>query len=164
MTRPGPDGGRALTPPVRWWQRAVPVGLVAALSVGAAVYALPDEELELSTTRLPQEYVELSLTGPPRAVCGTRAHPRARVRFRLVNRLEQTHTFRYRVTVHPVGARRESVRKRGRVRLEPGESTHVRSRLARSPARAHVVTIRLAQRPEQLRVHCHRQRQQEVST
>lgn len=164
MTGPGPQDSRAGHPPARWWQRAVPVGVLVALALGVAVLALPDDEIELSTSRLPQEYVELSLADEPPTVCGARADRRVPVRFRLVNHLESTQDFGYRVAVQRRGADApERVRKRGRVRLAPGESALVRTRLARTPDRAHAVTIRLAHRPEHLRIHCRGQRQQEES-
>lgn len=148
--------------PLRWWHRAVPVGLLALACSGAAAWALPADEVERSTSRVPQEFVELHLMDPPRAVCRRAGRS---VRFRVVSHLTAPTALRFRVTVDLVtrqsrqpGQRRarlrDRLRDRGRVHLLPGEAAVVRARLGPRPARAHHVTVRLPQRTELLRVRC----------
>lgn len=136
---------------IRWWQRAVPVTGLAALALTAGVLALPEQEIELSTSRKPQPFVELFLTGRPHASC---AGDPATIRFRVVSHLERARTLRYRVAVDPAGPRQATVHKRGTVRLQPGQTRTRRVELPATPAGGHDLTVRLQQRPEQLRIHC----------
>ncbi|WP_435747067.1 hypothetical protein [Nocardioides sp. SYSU DS0663] len=137
--------------PVRWWQRAVPVTGLGAIVLVAAVLTLPEREVELSTSRKPQPFVELFLTSRPDAAC---AGATATLRFRVVSHLERRRSIRYRVGVDPAGRRAETVRDRGRVRLAPGQARTVRVELPDPPSGAHDLTVRLRQRPELLRIHC----------
>ncbi|GGO71851.1 hypothetical protein [Nocardioides deserti] len=145
------SGSPADAPAGPWWQRGVLVAVVGMVAVTAVVLTLPDREVELSTGRAPQPFVELALTSAPRATCGDGS---VRVRFRMTSHLEEREALRYRVAVDPSGPRAETVRRRGKVRLAPGESTAVRVRLANVPDGPHDVTVRLRHRPERLRVHC----------
>jgi hypothetical protein len=134
-----------------WWQRAVPVTGFAALAVTGALLMLPEDQVEVSTSRSPQPFVELFLTHQPDKSCDADS---ATLRFRMVSHLQRTSTLRYRVAVDPAGSAKATVRERGKVRLDPGRTKTVRVDLPATPSGAHDITLRLQQRPEQLRIHC----------
>ncbi len=146
------------TPP-RWWQRAVPASALAVVvAVAVALTGVPDRELELSTTRVPQTFLELELAVPRAAVC---TGERARVRFRLTSRLAQAERLRWTVRLdrrgrgdggdRPKAVR--SVRERGRVTVDPGAARQVRTSLP-APRAPYTVTVRIQDHPELLRLHC----------
>lgn len=146
------------TPP-RWWQRAVPASALAVVvAVAVALTAVPDRELELSTTRVPQAFLELELAAPRASVC---TGERARVRFRLTSRLAQAEQLRWTVRLDPLersgrGDRpkaRRPVRERGRAPVDPGAARLVRTSLP-TPRAPYTVTVRIQDHPELLRVHC----------
>ncbi len=136
------------TPALRWYQRAVPMGGLAAVALAATLYALPDDEVELSTTRQPQEFVELYLATKPQAVCRTHL-----LRFQLHSHLEERRTLDYRITVAR-GGEQQPVDAKGRVRLMPDRSKTVRTEVSAPSRSAYTVTIDLRGRPELIRIHC----------
>lgn len=145
-----PAGPPGTTPP-RWWQRVVPVAALA-LALATAVAFLPgmDDEVELTTRRSAQPFVELFMLTRPARFC---TPGRATVRFRLQSHLTRTEELTYVVATDPAG-RGKVHRNVGRVTITPGEA---RSRQVRvvAPAGGHfTVTVRLRGRPEMLRVHC----------
>jgi hypothetical protein len=146
---PTPDDG-ARGP--RWWQRVVPVAGLALVMAAVAAFALPglDDELELSTSRQPQPFVELSLSGPPAKLCA--GDEAARVRFRVKSHLKERRRIGYIVTVRAKG--REVSRKAARIRVGPGRARSVRTRAAAPAGAPYTVTVNLRHRPETVRVHC----------
>ena len=135
-------------PSPRWWQRVVPVTLLAVVAVAAALSLMDlGDELELSTSRRPQPFLELALTRTPEKACGPR------VGFEVTSHLEESRRIPWTVTVDPSGEERATVVARGAVRLPAGG---VRSAVARvvAPPRPYDVVVRLQDRPELLRVHC----------
>ena len=158
MTEDGPAQEPVEPPPeqatgdLHWWQRLLPVSGIAALVLALAAYAFPglDDEIEVSTTREPQPFLELYLTGRPAAVC---AGDVAQVRFRVESHLRRVRTLGYRVGVDPAGPR-ETVRRRGRTRIAPDQGKSVRTEVAAPAGTAYDITVRLRHRPERLRIHC----------
>ena len=158
---PDPDEGAVTpaqaTPPtpgeLRWWQRVVPLSGIAVVVLAVAAFALPglDDEIELSTRRSPQPFVELSLANRPAAVC---ADGSPRVRFGVQSHLDRRRTLRYRVAVDPAGPDGRTVVDRGRLRLAPGRAARVRTAVPAPAGTAYDVTVRLENRPERLRIHC----------
>jgi hypothetical protein len=146
---PTPDEG---TRAPRWWQRVVPVAGLALAMAATAAFALPglDDQLELSTSRQPQPFVELSLSGPPAKLCA--GGEAARVRFRVTSHLQELRRIGYTVSVSANG--REVSRKAARIRIAPGRARSVRTRTAAPTAAPYTVTVNLRHRPETVRVHC----------
>lgn len=141
---------RSDTPP-RWWQRAVP--LTALVVVGGAVAATAAgtaQEIEVSTSRVSQPFLELSLAGGRAAVCDEGST--ARVRFRVTSHLGSEERVTWTVRLDPAGPR-EPARARGRVRLAPG-STRLVPASVPAPRGPYDVTVRIQDHPELLRVHC----------
>jgi hypothetical protein len=136
----------------RWWERLVPVaGLALALVAGAA-FALPglDDELELSTSRQPQPFVELSLSGRPANLCAGGEAPR--VRFRVTSHLPKHRRIGYTISVTAAGG--EMSREAATLRIGPGQAKSVRKQMVAPAAAPYTVTINLRHRPETVRVHC----------
>ncbi|WP_148572993.1 hypothetical protein [Nocardioides caldifontis] len=139
---------QATAAPPRWWQRALPMTLLALLVGAGAVAALDPDELALSTSREPQPFVELLLTGAPQQVCRKET-----VGFQLTSHLEEAGRVRWSVSVRPTNAEKPTDRDQGSVRLSPGGTRSESVRLA-APGRAYDVVVRLPDRPELLRIHC----------
>lgn len=148
--------GETPAPPLRWWQRAVPVSLlVGAVAAVALVAGVPGRQLELSTTRVPQPFLEAQLVGRGAAACvgpGERAWVRAKV----TSRLEDTEHLQWTVRLERDRADETEAatrRKQGRFRLDPDATRVLRTSL-RAPRRPYTVTVRFPDHPEVLRAHC----------
>jgi hypothetical protein len=150
-TREGttPDEG---TRGPRWWERLVPVAGLALALAAAAAFALPglEDELELSTGRQPQPFVELYLSGRPANVCA--GGETARVRFRVRSHLGEPRRIGYTISVTAKG--REVSRRAAKMRIGPGRAKRVRTRVAAPAAAPYTVSVNLRHRPETVRVHC----------
>jgi hypothetical protein len=144
---PEPDAARR---PPRWWQRALPVAALALLALGAAVLVLPDDEVSLSTSRTPQEFLELAATRTGAQVC---SGDTARVAFRVTSHLGGERRVQWRISVDPAGSRPDTVRERGAFWMPPGDARHVLAEVA-APDGPFVLTVRVTDRPELLRLHC----------
>ena len=141
----------AATPSIRWWQRVVPVSGIAVLAAFAVVGLLGhDDQIELSTHRRPQEYVELVLTRSPAAVCGPRT---VQVEFAVTSHLVDPTNLRWQVAIDPAGPAPAKVRKQGSLPVPPEVTRGIKTRTD-APRRAYDLTITLPGRPELLRVHC----------
>lgn len=164
MTEDGPAQAPVEPPPeqavpdqaggdLHWWQRLLPVSGIAALVLALAAFVFPglDDEIELSTSREPQPFVELYLTDRPAAVC---AGDSAQIRFRVESHLQRRRPLRYRIGVDPAGRRAETVRERGTLRIAPGRTRSIRTQVAAPDRTGYDITVRLQRRPERLRVHC----------
>jgi hypothetical protein len=135
-------------PSPRWWQRVVPVSLLALVVVGAALGLLDmGDEIELSTSRKPQPFLELALSRSPDKACGRK------VTFEVTSHLQGSRRIPWTVTVDPAGPERATVTARGAVRLPAGGARSATARVA-APPRPYDVVVRLPDRPELLRVHC----------
>jgi hypothetical protein len=137
--------------PVRWWQRVVPV-MVLALVAGTAVLALADssDEIALSTARQPEEYVELVLTRSPDKLCGSKA---LRVTFAMTSHLATTQRLGWQVRLDPAGKKPAKVAGKGEV-LAPPDVTRGVTLRASAPSKTYDLTVTIPGRPERLRVHC----------
>jgi len=146
---PTPDEG---TRAPRWWQRVVPVAGLALALAATAAFALPglDDELQLSTSRHPQPFVELYLSGPPANLCARGEAPR--VRFGVNSHLQQPRRIGYTISVSAQG--QEVSREAARIRIRPGQARSVRTRVAAPAAAPYTVAVNLRHRPETVRVHC----------
>ena len=133
----------------RWWQRVVPVAGLGLAAVAVAAYALPDDQVALSTSRAPQPFVELFLATRADNVCSPDV---AQVRFRMQSHLERQRALRYTIALDPAGGG-DAARESGKLRLDPGEAKSRWVRLA-APSDSYTVTVSLKDRPETLRVHC----------
>ena len=137
--------------PLHWWQRVVPMTALALVAGVVAVSALGgQDQIELSTSRQPQEYVELVLTRDPDTVCRPRV---ARVEFAVISHLQSAERLTWQVEVVPSSGVREPVRRRGSVPVPPGVTRGVEVRVPASRD-AYDVSVNLPGRPELLRVHC----------
>ncbi len=145
------DSQPSSTSEPRWWQRVVPVTALA-LGLAAAVAFLPgmDDEVELSTQRSAEPFVELFMITRPVSFC---AKGRPKVRFRLQSHLTEVEELTYVVATDPKG-RGKVHRKVGRVSLAPGDAQSRQLRIAAPVGGDYTVTVRLRGRPEMLRVHC----------
>src|SRR5512145_566062 len=94
---PGAEAESSRAP--RLWQRAVPVTALAVAAAGLTLaFANDSDEVELSTSRIEQPFVELALTNDVSRVCGTRT---AQVRFFLTSHLPAAEQLTWRVAVDP---------------------------------------------------------------
>lgn len=136
----------------RWYQRALPVTALAGLGIAAVALALPglDDEIELSTSRQPQPFVELSLSGAPAELCAGGDTPR--VRFRVESHLPELRRIGYTITVTTQG--REVSREGAKLRIGPGQAKSVWTQVAAPAASPYTVSVDLRNRPETVRVHC----------
>lgn len=138
----------------RWWQRAVPATVLAAAAGGALVTLAPSDEVQASTEREPQRYVELSLAATPDQICGAK---RARMRFRVTSHLGDGAPVRWRLGVDPEGRRPAKVCARGTLDPSAGATVERTARTTAVPAKkSYDLALRIAGRPEVLRVHCDR--------
>ena len=137
--------------PVRWWQRVVPVTALA-LVAGVAVLAVAgnSHEVELSTARQPEEYVELVLTRSPDKLC---AGKNLRITFEMTSHLAESTRLGWEVRLDPVGRKPAKVAARGDV-VAPPEVTRGVTVRASAPSKTYDLTVTIPGRPERLRVHC----------
>jgi hypothetical protein len=149
--------------PLRLWQRAVPVALLAVAAGGAFVAFGPSDEVAASATRERQQYVELQLTGMPQQVCGRAVPAKGRKAaatrtvsfpFRVTSRLEGATALAWSLQVDPRGARPAKVGDTGETDLQPGATAAQRARAVAPTRGAFDVRLVLADRPETLLVHC----------
>lgn len=141
--------GRAQRP-ARWWERVVPVSLLAALAAFAVLsVAGGEEQVRLSTSRQQQEFVELQLTRTPDQVCRPR---KAVVGFAVRSHLAETARLPWRVSVTTT-SKKQTVRK-GIIEVQPTVVREARATLRVPRSASYDVTVALPGRPESLRVHC----------
>ena len=149
-------------PAPRWFQRVLPVTGLALALVALATLLVPAfrDQMELSTSRQPEPYVELyfarSAAPNGQAVC-TAQGGRAVVRFVVGSHLAKEQSVAYRVVVDPVAKGVPTSRARGSVRVDPGASAPVTKALVR-PRRGYTVSVSLPALGQQLRAHCPGQR------
>ena len=145
-------------PAPRWYQRALLVTGLGALAIGLAVLAVPGfrEQVELSTSRQPQPYVELYFTRSAapngQAVCLAKGR-KALVRFVVGSHLATRQAVTYRVTLSPSARGGRTVRKAGSVGVTPDTSTEVVTSFAR-PRGAYTVSVTLPALDQVLRARC----------
>jgi hypothetical protein len=150
------------TPAPRWFQRVLPVTGLALALVALAALVVPAfrDQVELSTSRQPEPYVELyfarSAAPNGQAVC-TAQSGKAVVRFVVGSHLPKEQSVAYRVVVDPVAKGVRSSRAAGAVRVAPGSSAAVTKALVR-PRKGYTVSVSLPAQGQQLRAHCPGQR------
>ncbi len=152
------------TPAPRWFQRALPMTVLAVVLVGVAALLVPAfrDQVELSTSRQSQPYVELYFQRTPgrtaQAVCSATGAA-AQVRFVVASHLEERQGVAYRIAVSPTGKGKGKgkggavQRRTGSVRVTPGTAVEVRKAFAR-PRGGYTVSVRLPALGQQLRAHC----------
>jgi hypothetical protein len=135
----------------RWWQRVVPMTGLAVVG-GVALVTLPGmgDQIDLSTSRQPQPFVELFLTTSGDTVC---AKGPALVRFQVQSHLSDRQALTWTASLDPKGPGKTR-RATGELTLAPGQSAIRLVRLKAPGDRSHTVTVRLNDRPEMLRIHC----------
>jgi hypothetical protein len=155
-TNPGPAS------PVRWFQRVLPVTVLALLLIVLAGLLVPDfrSQLRLSLTRLPEPYVDLYFVeAPPGTLKGgqvtcARHQGKVVVDFVVRSHLTDTRSVAYAVKVIPTKHGQKTRRSTGALRLEPGQSDTVHESFALRRGSAYQVTVALPGRAERLRAHC----------
>ena len=146
------------SPAPRWFERVLPMTAVAVALIGVAAILVPGfrDQLDLSTSRESQPYVELyfarSTAANGQAVCTTRGN-KALVRFVVGSHLEKRQGVAYRVALDPNAKRTKTLRQVGSVRVTPGTSVEVAKWFPR-PRGAYTVSVRLPALDQQLRAHC----------
>jgi len=144
--------------PARWFQRVLPVTAVLLVLVGLAALVLPSfrNQVELSTSRRSQPYVELYFARTARpagqAVCLTRGG-KSLVRFVVASHLPQRRAVAYRIALDPSAKGVRAHRKSGSVQIAPGAAVEVRQAFAR-PRAAYTVAVSLPALGQHLRAHC----------
>jgi negative regulator of sigma E activity len=145
------------TPAPRWFERALPMTVLAVVLIGVAALLVPAfrDQVELSTSRQSQPYVELYFQRTPgrtaQAVCAAQGAA-AQVRFVVASHLDDRQGVAYRIAVTPHGKGKVQ-RRAGTVRVTPGTAVEVRKAFAR-PRGGYTVSVRLPALGEQLRAHC----------
>jgi len=149
-------------PEPRWFQRVLPVvaTAVALVALGAVLSPGFRHELELSTSRQPQPFVELSF---PNAASGAhdgcaRTVASVGTRFALTGHLTEPRRLAYRVSVTPSGGSIHTQHAYGSIRLARGDSREVRVMFPVRPTRAYTVSVRLPELGQRLLAHCPRTR------
>jgi len=135
----------------RWYQRVVPVcALVVALGAALALVS-PGfrEQVALSATHQPQEYVALSFgrTAEGTVALCTSSRDRVGVRFVVESHLRQPRELAYAIVVG-------DARRTGAVAVEPGETTEVSRRLPRPARGPFTIVVRLPDVGERVVAHC----------
>lgn len=151
----GPDSA---TPTSPWFQRVLPTSLLGVLVVALAVLLVPGvrDQVSLSVSHRPEPYVELYFLRPSSGhpvTCVRRGHD-VRVGFVIASHLEQTKTIAYRVAVAPTSEASRALRKKGAVRVDPGNARRVRPWFSLPPGHPYTVTIRLPAQDQLLRARC----------
>jgi hypothetical protein len=146
----------------RWFQRVLPVTALAVVLIGVAALLIPTfrDQVELSTSRQSQSYVELYFhrTGGKAAqvMCTTKGST-VRVRFVVASHLDKRQALAYRVLLVPTAKGAKAQRKAGSVRVTPGTAVEVGTSFVR-PRKGYTVSVRLPALDQQLRAHCPGQR------
>lgn len=135
----------------RWYQRVLPVtGLVLAVAaLLALVFPGFREQVALSATHEPQQYVALSFGRAPdgTVVFCTGSRSAVKVQFAVESHLAESRELEYELSVG-------DNRRTGTVRVDPGETTEV-TRAVRRPADGRFeVTVRLPEVGQQVLAHC----------
>ena len=149
-----PDGA----PAPRWYQRVLPVTGLAVLLLALAALAIPAfrDQVELSTSRQSQPYVELffarSAAETGQATCLAKG-AKAYVRFVVASHLDDRQSVAYRISMVPTTKGAKAARRAGAVRITPGTSAMVTKSFAR-PRQGYTVSVRLPALDQQLRAHC----------
>lgn len=143
------------TPP-RWWQRVLPVTGLALVTLAVAALLVPDvrQQVLLSATHQPQEYVALSFArdaaGLP-VTCAVQGRE-VRVRFVVSSQLREPDRVGYVVVVTARGAEH---RQPGHVRLDPGQVARVTEQLPLASDR-YAVDVRLTGLDQHIHARCPR--------
>ncbi len=149
-------------PAPRWFQRVLPVTGLAIVLVALAALVVPAfrDQVELSTSRQPEPYVELyfahAAAPDGQAVCTAKAG-KAVVRFVIGSHLAKEHPVAYRVAVDPTAPGVKTSRAKQSVRVAPGASATV-TKLFALPRKGYTVSVGLPALGQQLRAHCPGQR------
>lgn len=136
----------------RWWQRVLPVTalLLAATTVAALLLPGVREQLALSATHRPQQYVELSFSrgasGVVQTCTGTAR--RALTSFTVTSHLDESRDLAFTVTAG-------SVTRTGTVQVDPDETVVV-DRALEDVGRRYVVTVELPELDQQIHARCPR--------
>jgi hypothetical protein len=129
---------------------------VALIALAALVSPAFRDQVELSTSRQAQPYVELyfarSASSTGQAVCTTKGAA-ARVRFVVGSHLDKRQGVAYRVSVDPAAKGQRTQRKAGSARVTPGTSVQVTKAFS-VPRGGYTVSVRLPALDQQLRAHC----------
>lgn len=149
-------------PAPRWFQRVLPVIGLALVLVALAALVVPAfrDQVQLSTSRQPEPYVELyfarSAVPDGQAVCTAQAGT-AVVRFVIGSHLAEEQPVAYRVAVDPIASGVKTSRANRSVRVAPGASVTLTKSFP-LPRKGYTVSVSLPALGQQLRAHCPRQR------
>jgi hypothetical protein len=145
-------------PAPRWFQRVLPVTVLGVVLIGIAALLVPafGDQVELSTSRQSQPYVELyfqrTAGKTAQAVCTTKGTS-ALVRFVVASHLEKRQAVAYRVSMSPAAKGAKAQRRAGAVRVTPGTAVEVGKSFV-LPRKAYTVSVSLPALGQQLRAHC----------
>ena len=144
----------------RWFQRVLPVTGMSAALVLVATLLVPDfrEQVALSATHRPQEYVELyfARTAAGTQVVCTSGERGVRVRFAVTSHLRGRERLPYTVAVRHPARNAAGDRTTGAVTVEAGRTVEVTRTLQRPAGRGYEVAVRLPTVHGNLRAHCPR--------
>lgn len=140
----------------RWYQRVLPVTVLATALVGLAALLVPAvrDQIELSATHRPEPYVALyfSRTTTGQLVCAGDGDT-TRVAVTVESHLAHAAQVRWIIGVGPAGGQRLTAVRRGTLALDAGETADLVRRLPRA-ARAQAVRVVLPDLGQGLRAHC----------
>lgn len=114
--------------------------------------------MSLSTSHRAEPYVELYFARPasgPPVACARRGD-NVRIGFVVASHLEQAESIGYRVIVAPAGKTARTMRKHGKVTVQPGKSQRVRPSFPLRRGQHYTVTVRLPALHQLLRARCPR--------
>jgi len=135
----------------RWYQRVLPVTALAVAATVLLALVLPGfrEQVALSASHRPQEYVALSFGRAPdgTVVTCTGSRSAVKVRFAVESHLAEGRELDYEIGVG-------DTRRTGTVRVEPGETVEVTRAVRRPAADRFEVTVRLPDVDQQVLAHC----------
>ena len=136
----------------RWWQRVLPVTVLVIVVVAVAALLVPGvrDQIALSATHRPQQYVELSFSRGPSGMvqtCTGTPH-RVRVSFAVTSHLEQSRSIDFTITAG-------STTRTGTVDVEPGQTVVV-DRALGDLGRRYLVSVELPELDQQIHAQCPR--------
>lgn len=135
----------------RWYQRVLPVTGLLLLLGALITLVVPGfrEQMALSATHQPQQYVALSFGKAPdgTVVVCTGSRTAVKVRFAVESHLSERRELDYELSVG-------DARRTGTVSVEPGETAEVTRAVRRPDEGRFEVTVRLPGVDEQVLAHC----------